>query len=257
MPLVTIVTIVLNDESGIADTIESVIGQNFADFEYLVLDGGSKDGTVKKIKRYEAKISRWLSEADKGIYDAMNKGALMAGGEWILYLNSGDRFHSPDVLSNIFRQPEELNGYSLLYGDVVVDYGGFLKSRKAGSLDRLWQRMQFSHQSLFARRQLLLENPFNTAQKIAGDYEFIIRAYSEGKLFKYVPVTMAVVSTGGVSDVKRIQAIQARRGIVSKYLHKKSYGIYYFFLLALERLKILAKNLLPNTLIELIQRLKR
>lgn len=257
MPIVTIVTIVLNDEAGIAGTIESVVGQTFPDFEYIVLDGGSKDGTVERIKLYEAKIARWLSEADRGIYDAMNKGAAIASGEWILYLNSGDRFHSPDVLSKVFNGPEKLDGFDLLYGDVAVDYGGFVKNRTAGSLNKLWQRMQFSHQSLFTRRQLLLENPFNTDQKIAGDYEFIIRSYSEGRLFKYVPLTISLVSTGGVSDVRRIQAINARKGVVSKYMHKRGYLIYYSFLEALERVKIFAKNLLPTFIIVLIQKIKR
>ncbi len=101
-PLVTIVTVSYNVVSTIERTILSVVNQTYSNIEYIIIDGGSTDGTVDIIKKYMDKIAYWVSEPDKGIYDAMNKGILMAKGQWINFMNSGDYLYSNDVISQFF-----------------------------------------------------------------------------------------------------------------------------------------------------------
>lgn len=112
---ITVVTVCFNAESVLEQTILSVLNQTYKDIEYLIIDGGSKDGTLGIIKKYSDKV-KWISEPDKGIYDAMNKGVKMASGEWINFMNAGDRFASNDVLEKIFAKdyPDEVK---FLYSD--------------------------------------------------------------------------------------------------------------------------------------------
>ena len=113
-PLISVVTVSYNAVTTIEKTILSVINQNYSNIEYIVIDGGSIDGTVDIIKKYADKITYWVSEPDKGIYDAMNKGIIVATGEWINFMNTGDTFYNENVFSEIF----ELNSYT---EDVIVD----------------------------------------------------------------------------------------------------------------------------------------
>jgi len=100
-PLVTIVTVVLNNEAFIEGTIQSVLSQTYRNIEYIIIDGGSTDGTLNIIRKYEKFISFWVSEKDKGIYDAMNKGLKLAKGRWLNFMNSGDTFYSKDTINSI------------------------------------------------------------------------------------------------------------------------------------------------------------
>ncbi|TGL37127.1 glycosyltransferase family 2 protein [Leptospira perdikensis] len=115
-PKISIITIVLNNRIFLDHTIQSVASQEFTNYEYIIIDGGSTDGTKELIKDSEKKIDYWVSEPDRGIYDAMNKGAKLAKGEWLLFLNAGDRFANPKVLSDIF-QLNNLNTYDFIFGN--------------------------------------------------------------------------------------------------------------------------------------------
>ena len=103
-PKITVVTVCYNAAVTIEKTILSVVGQTYNNIEYLIIDGGSKDDTLAIIKKYESNISKWISEPDKGIYDAMNKAIKMATGEWINFMNAGDCFATNDVLEKIFQE---------------------------------------------------------------------------------------------------------------------------------------------------------
>ena len=147
-PTFTIVTIVYNDKVGIDKTIQSVINQTFLDFEYIIIDGASNDGTIDIIKNYKNDIDIFVSEPDKGIYDAMNKGIKLARGKWINFMNSGDVFFNNQVLENLNKLND--NGYDAMYGSCKKVYdNGVEKIVEPKKLEKLTKGMVFSHQCLF------------------------------------------------------------------------------------------------------------
>ncbi|MDB4026803.1 glycosyltransferase [Candidatus Thioglobus sp.] len=122
-PMVSIVTIVYNDEEYLEETIQSVLSQTYDNVEYIVIDGGSTDGTLDVIKQYKDRIDHWISEEDRGIYDAMNKGVNLAKGEWINFMNSGDVFHDNDVLLNFYKESKKSQNIDFFYSDSIVREG--------------------------------------------------------------------------------------------------------------------------------------
>ena len=119
-PLVSVITVVLNGEKYLEETIKSVINQNYDNVEYIIIDGGSTDGTLDIIKKYEDKIDYWVSEKDRGIYDAMNKGIDLANGDWINFMNAGDGFANMKILKRVF---EKISDEDLIYSDTILKNG--------------------------------------------------------------------------------------------------------------------------------------
>ena len=118
-PLISVVTICYNAKNDLEKTILSVLSQTYQDIEYIIIDGGSTDGTVDIIHKYSERLFYWISEPDKGIYDAMNKGMDRATGSWINFMNAGDTFCDNEVIKNIFGY-NDLSDYSVFYGDCYV-----------------------------------------------------------------------------------------------------------------------------------------
>lgn len=208
LPKISVVTINYNMGDELAGTIESVLSQDYPNLEYIVIDGGSSDNSVDVIKRYPG-IHYWISERDKGRYYAMNKGVEAATGDWVIFINSGDRFHDPSVVTDVF-QAQDHSGTDLVYGHVLRRYPteGVQRVIPAQDLSTLPLRMPCSHQSLFARRSLLLEHPFSPDLSIAADHDFMLRARLAGGQFKKVERTISIFSTGGISDRQRLEALR-------------------------------------------------
>ena len=120
MPKITIITVCYNAISTIEDTIKSVLSQTYENLEYIIIDGGSIDGTIDIIKKYEKQISYWQSEPDKGVYDAMNKGIKLSTGEWINFMNAGDSFYNTEVLQslNLYFSDSQTD---IIYGDTCIE----------------------------------------------------------------------------------------------------------------------------------------
>lgn len=206
-PLLSIVTVSYNAAEGIGNTIRSVARQSWTDFEYLFIDGASKDATVSEIEsQREAFASRGIpyrviSEPDRGIYDAMNKAITLAEGQWILMLNAGDILAGDTVLERVFRKP--CDGADVLYGHMVVaeESRGQMLYRKvpAKPLDFLEVGMPFCHQSAFVRREILRAHPFNTAYRIVADYDQFLRIHRDGGVFLPVDVYVSVFYNDGIS----------------------------------------------------------
>jgi glycosyltransferase involved in cell wall biosynthesis len=207
LPLVSVVTVVFNGEDVIERTLKNVLAQDYANIEYIVIDGGSTDGTLEILSQYRSRLAYFCSEPDRGIYDAMNKGIAVASGAWINFMNAGDEFLSVDTVSKSAAQMlgEEL----VLYGGVEIHYPNFFRTENAGNPDKLWRGMQFCHQSAFISLPYHKTNPFNTANKIAADLEFFHIAHLKGEKFKNLNQIVSRVITGGVSEKNRIRTLIA------------------------------------------------
>ncbi len=205
-PLISIITVCYNAADTIKRTIESVIAQDFTDFEYIIKDGGSTDGTCSIAegfrKGFEEKgISfKLISEKDEGIYDAMNFAVKQSAGLWINFMNAGDCFYSRTTLFDIFRKSNYVSD-GILYGDAIeYEYGHYYKFRK--SYEAIEERMPFSHQSAFVNRELLIRYPFKTEYAIGADYDFLLSMHLKGYHFKDTGVIVCVISKDGVSSLK-------------------------------------------------------
>lgn len=189
---ITIITICYNSIRFIERTIQNVLSQDYNNLEYIIIDGGSTDGTKEVIQKYADKLKYWCSEPDGGIYDAMNKGITHASGEWVSFMNSGDLFSSKTIVSEM-----NLSGLSknikVVYGDVQMSYSNGLIVRKAYPLETMSYRMPFCHQSTFVRLETLKQYKFDLYYKIGADYKlFYSMYYSLGAdAFKYLPICVA------------------------------------------------------------------
>ena len=202
---VSIITATYNSAATLRDTLDSVLAQTYQDIEYIIVDGLSADGTQEIVKAYEARFGgrlRLVSEKDKGLYDAMNKGVRMATGDWILFMNAGDTFASDDVLQCLFDAVDPAQA-DVIYGDVVK--GGQVKA--APREFRLYHRMLFCHQSVLTRRSCLLDTPFDICHRLSADFKFFLLQYQQGARFQYVPLPVSVFDTGGVSNRSRSKGL--------------------------------------------------
>lgn len=251
--LVTVVTVVFNDEKNLQRTIDSVASQTYKNIEHIVIDGGSTDGTLD-IVRSNSSIAYWLSEKDVGIYDAMNKGIAHASGTWINFMNSGDVFFENTIVESVFLNAEVCKA-DLVYGDVEVDYGHFRKIKKSGSVSSLKAGMQFSHQSLFARRSILEIFKFDLSYRTAADYNFIFLSWVKGYRFSSVDFVISSVSSGGVSDVQRLKSLKQRAQIIESSVGLTVRDRVIFIK---EDLKIrvidVVKKLLPRAWVDVLQK---
>lgn len=188
---ISVITVCYNAAETIEKTIQSVLGQTYRDIEYIIIDGGSTDGTIDVIRKYADKIAYWTSEPDKGIYDAMNKGIRVATGEWINFMNSGDYFSSDAVVENIF-QKNSYAGVDVVYGNTWMKYAKGISFAKVKKIDYMQKGMPFCHQSSFVRRDAI--GQFDTNYRIAADYHFFYMSYLEKGTgtFRYIDMPVAV-----------------------------------------------------------------
>ena len=217
-PLITIVTSTLDAAGGLPHTLASVAQQRGASFEWLVVDGGSSDGTQALIARHEGLIARWTSGPDAGIYDAWNKACALARGEWLLFLGAGDEFAAPDTLA---RAAQALAGahpaHDLVYGR--IRYISAVARRDLDEVGAPWPqyegRWQLGrpalppHPAIFHHRSLFARAGFDARFKIAGDAHFLLK-HALGKPPLFVPLTVVRTPVGGKSMTLRSAAAQAR-----------------------------------------------
>ena len=190
---ITIVTVTYNCSRILEKTIKSVISQTYKEIEYIIVDGGSTDGTIEIIKKYDSKIAKWISEPDKGIYDAMNKGIDMATGEWINFMNAGDMFYSNITLSNIFNK--DYSGFDFIYGDrIYVNKDGqkYEKPLLFFETTKYCPTKGCCHQSTFVKKNIAIKYKFSLEYKFSGDYEMMYRIYKSNGRFLYRPIVVAL-----------------------------------------------------------------
>ena len=195
---VTVVTAVLNDAGHIEQTILSVISQTDIEIEYIIVDGGSKDGTLELIGKYKDKISLLISEPDRGVYDAMNKGIKYSTGDFVYFLNSGDVLLNPSILSKIkLEELKERN--AIIYGNVVVAYGNIEaleKPRPFFNSKMKFKGIGICHQSMFFPGELIRNEKYDLSYNIAADYDLAYRLWRKGTVFLYKDITIAKYDWG-------------------------------------------------------------
>jgi glycosyltransferase involved in cell wall biosynthesis len=211
LPEISVITVVRNDAAGLERTMDSVAAQDYPDREYVIVDGASSDGTPEVLGRRAAEVTRWISEPDTGIFQAMNKGARLARGEYVCFMNAGDRFASVNALSAMFIPPPRVE---LLWGDCIIESAGGEEYDSAREVLRwLHRQMTVCHQSLFVRREALLRRPFDEAFRIAADYDFLCERLLDGAGWEYRPVAVSRINDTGASARIFRTSIREKRGV--------------------------------------------
>lgn len=224
-PKITIITINLNNEAGLRKTIESVVNQDFDDLEYIVIDGGSKDGSRNIIKEYVENIDYWVSEEDKGIYNAMNKGINKSNGVFLLFLNSGDFLCSNNVINRIneiIRIDDDI-----LVGNTILDYPKGRKIRKNPKEigPSFFLRKSISHQACFIRKTLFDKyGLYSEKYETSSDKDFFIRALimNDAK-YRYVDFNISIFDIGGIGSSEKYKELRKKekQNIYENYFSKR------------------------------------
>ena len=199
---ISVVTVCFNEENTIRSTIESVISQDYEDFEYVIMDGASTDGTMDIVGQYlDKKHVTCYSEPDKGLYDAMNRALDKITGDYVIFMNSGDSFYDGSVLSDVAGHLDS----DIVYGDVYrrCADGNVVEKYKGTRWERIRTMLCgriFCHQSQFTRAEVMRRYRFREDHRITADYDFVVRALSDGLSFKHIDrIICSFDNEGGMS----------------------------------------------------------
>ncbi|MFA6144570.1 MAG: glycosyltransferase family 2 protein [Sulfurimonas sp.] len=212
-PLISIITVVYNGEKYLEETIQSVINQTYDNVEYIIIDGGSTDGTVDIINKYENQIDYWVSERDKGIYDAMNKGIDLAFGDYIFFLGADDRLEN--ILHIIFKDINKR--YLLVYGNIKYNTSLFVKSKFSF---QTYLHNTIHHQSAFYSKDLFTNFRYDIRYKIAADYELNLLVYKNHKVETlYSDNIVSICEDDGISRINYKESHAEMQDIRHKYFN--------------------------------------
>ncbi len=218
-PKLSVITIVYNNVKDIERTMLSVLNQTYPNIEYIVIDGASNDGTLEKVKRYEPRLSLLVSEPDKGIYDAMNKGLALATGDYVLFMNSGDELYAPDTVADVFDTAASADIY---YGETEMydeNWKSLGQRRHCAPETFNWESfkygMSISHQAIYIKRALV--SPFDLNYKYSADIDWIIKATKNASSIVNTHMYVAKYLVGGISKKKHFASLKERFRIFTKY----------------------------------------
>jgi len=216
---ISIITVTYNAEKLVERTVKSVLAQTFSSIEYIIIDGASVDGTLWIIEKYKPRIQKVISEMDKGIYDAMNKGLQVATGDYVLFLNAGDEFYSDTTLNDVFSSSSDADVY---YGNTkVVDlYGNEIGDRRLKPPEKLnWKSFMFgmsvSHQSFIAKRSLC--DVYDLRYSISADIDWVIKILKKSHKIENTKRYISKFLEGGTSSRTRPKALAERFSIMVKH----------------------------------------
>lgn len=222
-PKFSIITVTYNAADTIEDTIQSVISQTYHHVEYIIIDGASKDNTLNIVDRYREHITCLVSEPDKGLYDAMNKGMQLATGDYLCFLNAGDSFHEDDTLQlmvHSLRNTEKLP--DVLYGEteLVDSEGHFVRMRRLSAPETLnWksfrQGMLVCHQAFFARRELT--EPYDLHYRFSADFDWCIRIMKKANALHNTHLTLIDYLEEGMTTQNHQASLRERFYIMTRH----------------------------------------
>lgn len=222
---ITIITVVFNAASTIHSCIESVVNQTYKNIQFVIIDGGSTDGTLDIIKRNIHKIDYFISEPDRGIYDAMNKGIKVANGDFIYFLGADDLLFNPNVIANVVRFFKKKN--DIYYGNVKFTSRYKLYDGKFNSIKIVTRNI--SHQSIFYPASVFESYSYNQDYKLFADYALNLVLYNSRIFtFRYIPLTIAIFSDTGLSGLNSSSDLKFQKDFLTLIKANFSIWIYYY-----------------------------
>ena len=224
-------------------TLKSIAQQDCQNFQLIIVDGNSGEMISNVVTNYESIVDTFVSEPDKGVYDAMNKGANLATGDYVIYMNSGDTFYSNSVLSTVEKHINGNSGISAVYGDTVTDYGYKQRLCLSGTPESFlrsdFYSLSLSHQSIFVNRSLLGKCPFDLSYKVAADFNFLyglLRNHNDTLV--HIQEPFSKFACGGLSDIDKTVL---NKEIKKVYFNNNDASIkaslFFFKLILLEKVK--------------------
>jgi putative colanic acid biosynthesis glycosyltransferase len=228
----SIITIVYNGRNCIKKTIESVVNQSYTNYEYLIIDGSSKDDTLKICEEHKCNITKIISEPDKGLYDAMNKGIDNANGDYIIFMNCDDTFYDELVLEKVALAIEANKHPDFIYGDAIEvsedESQQFLK--KARSHKYIWYGMFTHHQAMFYKLDIIKKNnlKYDLQYKIAADYAFTAKYLKYCQSFLYLNFVFCGFKQGGISNINAKDSLDELIKIKKEILNYTKLGLQIF-----------------------------
>jgi len=250
----SIITICFNEKDRIEKTLLSVISQKFKNYEFIIIDGDSTDGTKDIIEKYKENITVFISEKDRGIYDAMNKGINNSNGEYLLFLNGGDYLYSNDTLQEVFEKynPIMIN-YDIVYGNIIVmSNGSIFKGKKPFLSNSLFLFIgSFPHQAAFIKRELFINDGlYDDNFRIVGDQEFFVREIIKNKKkIIHIPLIISFYDNQNYS-ISEDKNLSDKRNMEKMIILKKYFNkfelIFYPLLAKIAKLLLIIKDRLKQ-----------
>ena len=242
-PKFSIITVTYNAEKVLEDTIQSVIFQTYRNVEYIIVDGASKDHTLEIVNKYHNRINKVISEPDKGLYDAMNKGIQLATGDYLCFLNAGDKFHDSETLQKVVHTLKGQELPDVIYGEtaIVDEEGHFLHMRRLSTPAHLnWksfkQGMLVCHQAFFANRELAINHLYDLQYRFSADFDWCIRIMKKAKCLHNTRLTLIDYLNEGMTTQnhkaslkERFRIMAKHYGLISTILHHGWFVIRLFY----------------------------
>lgn len=245
---ISIITINYNNIQGLKQTLFSVLEQDYNNIEYIVIDGGSTDGSKELLRAKSDELFYWVSERDKGVYNAMNKGIAQSTGDYLIFMNSGDVFFNKHVLSDFF--VDKKYEADILYGNTVYKYGSKGILRFPRDLTVMQYELPFCHQSCFVKGSLMRNSLYDESYKLIADYAFFYHCWKENRKFQRINKIIAIYDTTGISaDKKRAWQIYEEG---CKIQGKKTYKLEYKLKQWKNKLRKIIKSIIPSRLLDIL-----
>lgn len=235
MHKLSVITVTYNAERTLERTLKSVREQTYPHIEHVIVDGNSKDGTVSLIEKYETEKMNWISEPDKGLYDAMNKGAAMATGDYLCFLNAGDTFFESDTVEKMMCSFPENQFPDILYGEtaIVDNDGKFLHMRRLQAPEKLsWksfkQGMLVCHQAFIVKKSIF--EPYNLNYRFSSDFDWTVRMMKKAKTIHNTRLTLINYLNEGMTTANHKASLKERyRIMVKHYGHLSTFLHHIWF----------------------------
>lgn len=232
-PVFSIITITYNASRWLEQTMLSILSQSYPNIEYIIIDGGSTDGTVDIIKQYASGISYWISEPDKGIYDAMNKGLQKATGDYVWFINAGDSLHTSDIVQRVATLVQKKKALpDIIYGEttIVDEEGRSLGLRRLKAPKKLtWKSFRMGmlvcHQSFITKRSIA--PLYDLTYRYSADFDWCIRCLKDSRKIYNTRLILSNFMDGGVSSTQRKDSLRERYEIMCRYYGKISTSLLH------------------------------